>query len=174
MWIDAVEKAFGWIKKSFSGAGVLAYFNPRKRIRLETDTSKFAIATILSQFQEEGQWHLVVFWSRKLIPVETRYETHDQELLAIVAAFKQWRHYLEESTHTVEVLTDYNNLVAFQNIKSLNGRQARWVIALSWYDFTIVYQPGKRNPADAPSRRPDYASSMDEVNEQTGQLLPTL
>ena len=74
----------------------------------------------------------------------------------------------------VEVLTDHNNLVAFQNVKSLNGRQARWAIALSGYDFTIAHQLGKRNPADAPSRCPDYAPSIDEVNEQVGQLLPTL
>ena len=74
----------------------------------------------------------------------------------------------------VEVLTDHNNLVAFQNVKSLNGRQARWAITLSGYDFTITHQPGKRNPADAPSRRPNYTPSMDEVNEQAGQLLPTL
>ena len=72
------------------------------------------------------------------------------------------------------MLTDHNNLVAFQNVKSLNGRQAQWAIALSGYDFTIAHQPGKRNPADALSRHPDYASSMDEVNEQAGQLLPTL
>jgi hypothetical protein len=89
------------------------------------DVSKFAIAAILSHFQEEGQWRSVAFWLRKLIPAETRYETHDQQLLAIVTAFKQWRHYLEGSTHTVEVLTDHNNLVAFQNVKSVNSRQAR-------------------------------------------------
>ena len=94
---------------------------------------------ILSQFQEEDQWHLVVFWLRKLIPVEICYETHDQELLAIVAVFKQWRHYLEGSTHMIEVLTDHNNLVAFQNVKSLNSRQAWWAIALSGYDFTIAH-----------------------------------
>jgi hypothetical protein len=76
--------------------------------------------------------------------------------------------------HTVEVLTDHNNLMAFQNIKSLNGRQARWAIALSGYDFTIAHQPVKRNPADVPLRRPDYAPSIDEVNEQAGQLFPTL
>jgi hypothetical protein len=103
---------------------VLAHFDLCKHIRLETDVSKFAIAPILSQFQEEGQWRPVVFWSRKLILPETRYKTHDQELLAMVAVFKQWRHYLEGSTHTVEVLTDHNNLVAFQNVKCLNGRQA--------------------------------------------------
>ena len=73
---------------------MLAYFDPRKRIHLETDASKFAITAILSQFQEEGQWRPVAFWLRKLIPAETCYKTHDQELLAIVAAFKQWQHHL--------------------------------------------------------------------------------
>jgi hypothetical protein len=90
VWTDTAEKAFNWIKKSFSGAGILAHFDPHKGIRLETDASKFAITAILSQLQEDGQWRPVAFWSRKLIPAETRYETHDQELLAIVAAFKQW------------------------------------------------------------------------------------
>jgi hypothetical protein len=72
------------------------------------------------------------------------------------------------------VLTDHNNLVAFQNVKSLNGRQAQWAIALSGYNFTIAHQPSKRNSADALSRHPDYTPSMDEVNKQAGQLLLTL
>ena len=74
----------------------------------------------------------------------------------------------------IEVLTDHNNLVAFQNVKSLNSRQAWWAIVLSGYDFIITYQLGKRNLADMLSRHFDYAPSMDKVNEQTSQLLPTL
>jgi hypothetical protein len=74
----------------------------------------------------------------------------------------------------IEVLTDHNNLVAFQRVKALNGRQAQWAIALSGYNFTIAHQPGKRNPADALSRRPDYTPSMEKVNEQASQLLSTL
>lgn len=35
----------------------------------------------------------------------------DQELLAIVEAFKHWRHYLEGSRYPIEVLTDHNNTV---------------------------------------------------------------
>jgi hypothetical protein len=174
LWSTACEKAFNWLREAFCCTTILAHFDPSKRIRIETDASKYAIAAILSQLQEDGHWRPVVFWSRKLIPAETRYETHDQELLAIVAAFKHWRHYLEGSTYTVEVLTDHNNLVAFQKIKALNGRQARWAIALSEYDFIIVHRPGKKNPADAPSRRPDYAPSIREINKQASVLLPTL
>lgn len=78
------------------------------------------------------------------------------------------------STYIVEALTDRNNLVAFQTMKSLNGRQARWAIMLSGYDFIIVYRLGKKNPADAPSTCPDYAPSIKETNRQARVLLPTL
>ena len=35
---------------------------------------------------------------------------------------------------------------------------------LAGFDFNIKYQAGKRNPANAPSRRPDYAS--DKLTEK--------
>jgi hypothetical protein len=174
IWTTGADKAFSLLKNTFECAGILAHFDPRKRIRREADASMYAIAAILPQLQEDGQWRPMAFWSRKLVPAESRYETHDQELLAVVAAFKQWRHYLEGSTYMIEVLTDHNNLVAFQNMKSLNGRQARWAITLAGYDFVIVHRPGKKNPADAPSRRPDYSPSLREINEQASMLLPAL
>lgn len=40
--------------------------------------------------------------------------------------------------------------------KELNSRQARWALKLVAYDFEIFHRAGKLNPADAPSRRPDY------------------
>ena len=61
-----------------------------------------------------------------MISAETRYKTHDGELLAIIEAFKTWKHYLEGSQHKVLVLTDYNNLRQFMNTKSLSSRQIRW------------------------------------------------
>ena len=120
--------------------------------------------------EDNKQWHPVAFHSRKMILVEWNYKTHDQELLAIVTAFKQWRHYLEGSFHSVEVLTDHNNLKYFMGLAQLNGRQARWAIKLSMFDFFITHRPGKTNPAGAPSRQPDYWGE----NESLSQLLPTL
>ena len=58
-----------------------------------------------------------------MIPAETRYKTHDGELLAIVETFKIWRHYLEDSKHEILVLTDHNNLHRFMNTKSLSSQQ---------------------------------------------------
>jgi hypothetical protein len=124
---------------------------------------------VLTQLFEDGQWHPIAYWSRQLKGAEVRYETHGTEMLAIFAAFKHWRQYLEGSRHPIRVVTDHSNLRSFMNTKGLSRRQARWAEALSAFDFDIEYRPGLKNPADAPSRRPDY---MERVEGET--MLPTL
>jgi hypothetical protein len=74
-----------------------------------------------------------------MINIEKNYKVHDQELLVIVKAFKHWRYYLDSSYYAVEVITDYCNLVGFTKVKQLNGRQARWAILLSAFNFIISY-----------------------------------
>jgi hypothetical protein len=166
------RKAFRDLKKAFSTAPFLQHFDPEKPIRLETDASGFAIAGILSQQSKtDGHWHPVAFWSRKMIPAERNYETHDQELLAIVKSFRHWRHYLEGSRHPVVVMSDHANLRYFMTTKELSRRQARWAERLAAFDFEILYRKGATNPADGPSRRPDYQSPASD--DQT-LLLPTL
>jgi RNase H-like domain found in reverse transcriptase/Integrase zinc binding domain len=110
----------------------------------------------LNQPDAQGRWHPIAFMSRKMLPAETRYQTQDSEMLAIVEACKHWRHYLEGSPHLVKVLTDHKNLCNFFTNKELNGRQARWQEKLAAYPLDFQHRPGVKNPADAPSRRPDY------------------
>jgi hypothetical protein len=55
-------------------------------------------------------------------------------------------------------------------VTKLNGRQARWATFLASFDFVIEHRAGKTNPADAPSRRPDYACE----ERAPSYLLPTL
>ncbi len=85
----------------------------------------------ISSKSEIGQWYPVAFFSQKMIPAETRYKTHDQELLAIVEAFKTWCHYLEGCKYEILVFTDPNNLRQFMDTKSLSFRQVRWAQELS-------------------------------------------
>ena len=169
-WSDNAQTAFQQLCRKFTEAPLLQHFNPSQKIRVETDASNFAVAGILSQPDDQESWRPVAFWSRKMIPAEQNYEVHDQELLAVVAAFKQWRHYLEGSLSPVEVLTDHNNLRGFMKLKELTPRQARWALKLAAYDFEMIHRAGKTNPADPPSRRPDYegASPLNTT------LLPTL
>ena len=168
-WSNDAQRAFDVLKERFTSAPIMRHFDPSLPIRVETDASQFAIAAILSQLFE-GKWHPVAFVSRKLQPAERNWETYDQELLAVVYAFKSWRHYVEGARHTVEVHTDHNNLRAMRDVQKLNPRQARWAVFLASFDFNMFHRQGTKNPADGPSRRPDYFTE----NTQVTTLLPTL
>ena len=99
-----------------------------------------------------------------MILAETSYETHNAKLLAIVEAFKNWRHYLEGCQYEVLVLTDHNNLRRFMDTKSLSSRQVRWAQELSRYHFRIDYRQGKANgAADALSRYLQQSQSEEKI-----------
>ena len=178
---DARE-AFNQLRQAFTEAPILRQFDPECHIRIETDASGYAMGGVLSQLtsdyltSNQGQWHSVAYFSRKMIPVETRYETHNGELLAIVEAFKTWRHYLEGCKHEVLVLTDHNNLRRFMDTKSLSSRQVRWAQELSRYHFRIDYRQGKANgAADALSRFPQRnQAEKDELRTENTRILHKL
>ena len=108
-----------------------------------------------------------------MIPAEARYETHDQELLAIVEAFKNWRHYLEGCKYEVLVLTDHNNL---RQCMDLSSRQVRWAQELSRYHFRIDYRQEKAYAAaDALSRFPQRSQAEeDALRAENSQILHRL
>jgi hypothetical protein len=159
---NEAKESFRKLKDSFTRGPLLVHFNPQLKTKVETDASGFAISGILSQPRLDShgktQWHPVAFYSRKMSQAEKNYDTHDGELLAIVEAFKHWRHYLEGAVESVELLTDHANLQGFMTTKVLTRRQARWAEWLASFEFSITHRPGKTNPADGPSRRPDYES----------------
>ena len=86
--ISGAKLAFTELRQAFFKALILHHFNPECHIQIKTDVSGYAIGEVLSQLISEGQWYLVAFFSHKMILAETRYKTHDGELLAIVGAFK--------------------------------------------------------------------------------------
>ena len=67
---------------------------------------------------------------------ELNYEIYNKELLAIFDAFRQWRNYLEGSTHVVLVLSDHKNLEYFTTTKQLTRRQCQDT------DFSEKYELG--------------------------------
>ncbi len=142
-----VKKAFINLQKVFTKALILKHFDPECYIGIETDTLGYAIGGILRQMtsdqhsfsyvihkdpnsdfpkSEIGQWHQVAFFSQKMIPAKTQYKTYNQELLAIIKAFKTWHHNLEGCKQEVFVPTKYNNLCWFIDTKSLSSRQVCW------------------------------------------------
>lgn len=107
------KESFQKLKQVFCEEPILQYFDVSKPIRLETDASGKAIGGVFCQQDTDMNWHPVAYYSRKMLPAEPNYETHDAVLLAIVDGFKTWRYYLEGAAHTILVLTDHKNLKKF-------------------------------------------------------------
>ena len=124
---------------------IMQEHDPQKKQTVETDASQWAIASCLSQSEDGKRGKPVAFHSRKMTPAEQNYDIHDKELLAIMDAFKHWRHYLQGTKHEVSVITDHKNLTAFTTTKALNRRQVRWAEELASYNFKITYQKGTKN-----------------------------
>src|SRR5437762_4784060 len=136
---------------------------------METDASQWAIAACLSQSSDGKRGKPVAFHSKKLTPAEQNYDIHDKELLAIMDAFKHWRHYLQGARHEVAVIMDHKNLTSFTTMKALNKQQVRWAEELSSYNFKISYHKGTENQAaDALSQRPNY---MENSTAKEMQIL---
>ena len=56
----------------------------------------------------------------------------------------------------------------------INSRQARWLVYLTPYNFIIRHRPGLLNPADGPSRRPNYKAQEEPSLVQADLLASKL
>ncbi|SCV74548.1 BQ2448_7577 [Microbotryum intermedium] len=137
-----------------------------------TNASNVGIGAILLQGQDWRKAHLVVYWSRQYISAEANYPTHEQELLAVVGALRQWRVNLMGVHFTV--LMDHESLKYLKTQENLSKRQARWVKCLANYDFDITYIPGGENTvADAmshysfPQVESDSVQAVSEMDVDT-------
>ena len=114
----------------------------------------------------------MAFLSKSFTATERNYEIYDRELLSIIRALQEWRHYIQGSPFKTKVLSDHKNLTYFRNPQKLNRRQARASLELSEYDLELKHIPGdKMVLADALSRRPDLCPVEDHDNENV-VLLP--
>ena len=146
IWNFTLEcrKSFETLKKAFTTAPVLTHWVPNKQIILETNTSNYALAAILSIVSpEDSKLHLIAFHSRTFTAPELNYNVHDKELLVIFEAFKIWRHYLKGPTSPINVITDHKNLKYFMTTKLLTRQQVRWSEYLSQLNLIIHVCPGQ-------------------------------
>ena len=116
-WDNECQVAFQNLKDNLISAPILKHFDPEKEILVETDAFDYVSTSILSQRNEEGILHPVVFFSKKHSSAKCKYEIYDKELLAIIRCFEEWRPELESTAYHIQVLSDHKNLEYFMSTK---------------------------------------------------------
>ena len=163
-WTPIHQTAFEALKTAMQTAPVLVLPDPELPFVVHTDASGYATGAVLMQDQGKGL-QPIAFMSKKMQDAETRYPVHEQELLAIILALKEWRVYLEGAKFRIKVMTDHKSLQFLKTQPQLSARQSRWKDIIARYDFDIEYMKGELNPvADGLSRRPDHMN-------QSGQTM---
>lgn len=171
-WTQECQNSFDTLKRRFTEAPVLIMPDTSKPFQVEADASLYASGAVLTQLDSNGNRHPVAFISKTFSPTERLYKIYDRELLAIMRALREWRHYLNGSPHRTIVYSDHQNLTYFKDPRKLNPRQRRWIPEMEEYYLKLVHMPGARmTQADALSRRSDHCPDPAEENEEI-TLLP--
>ena len=124
-WSSECQEAFLTLKQRFMEEPVLMMPDQTQPFQIELDASKYASGAVLTQTDSNGDRHPVAFMSKKTFTdMERRYEIYNRELLGIIRALREWRHYILGSGHTTIIHTDHKNLTYFRKAQRLSDRQA--------------------------------------------------
>ena len=171
-WNEDLDGAFRKIKDFLCQQPILRSSDFKRTFVLQTDASERGIGVVLSQRDEEGTDYPIAYFSRKLLPRETRYSTIEKECLAIKLGMQNFKVYL--LGRPFEVQTDHRSLEWLDRLKSDNARLARWSLALQPFQYTVVHRPGKANanadvllrpPANAQDRQFDVGEGRRDVRD---------
>ena len=171
-WLTEEELAFDTLWEKIISTLILALPDNSRPYCVEADSSDFATGVVLSQqCPEDKKWHPIAFLSKSLSPVKRNYKIHNKEMLAIVRALEEWRHFLEGVEHQFKIWMDHKNLEYFITAKKLNRRLARWSLLLARFDFLLHHHPRKTmGKSDVLSQRVDHGTGMQDNQNLT---LPT-
>lgn len=123
---------------------------------------------MLLQRDENGNLHLVYYFSKKTSDTESKYHSSRLELMAIVWSLDRLRSWLI-GVHVI-VVTNCQALVFMNRLKTTNPQITRWFDLLQDFDIEVRHRPGTTmSHVDALSRAPTESSSdtMDDVNYQS-------
>ncbi len=77
--VNEAKQAFNQLRDVFMRVSIWRHFDSEQHICIEINAFNYAVASILSQSNDEDQWHLIAFWFRMMIDVKKNYKTYDQK-----------------------------------------------------------------------------------------------
>ena len=111
-WTENANVAFTEPKQILANATLLVHPQQSAPLNITCDASDFAVGGVLQQCID-NVWQTLSFFTKKLLPAETRYSTFDRELLAVDSTIRHFRHNLKGREFYVN--TDHKPLTYVMN-----------------------------------------------------------
>ncbi len=171
VWCAEHDRAFDATKQALISPPVLAFFDPTRPTRLETDASRTrGLGYALLQQDAEGHWRLIEANSRFITDTEARYAMVELEMLAVRWAMRKAHTYLF-GLPTFTLVVDHQPLISILNRQTLdcvdNARLQRLKADLTAYQFHTVWKRGKEHRIpDALSRAPVNDPSPEDLDDE--------
>lgn len=152
IWTKTQEDAYNEIKKIVSEATLLRFFDTKKPVVIQTDSSSFAVGCALMQ---EG--FPVAYASKTLTTTQRNYAQIEKEMLAILFACQRFDQYICGKSDVI-IETDHSPLVSIfkKPLLKTPKRLQNMILSLQRYNIMIKYRQGKSMYlADTLSRAPE-------------------
>jgi transposase InsO family protein len=170
-WDTQQQEAFDELKTRLCSQPILGFPDYDLPFELHTDASAQGLGAVLYQ-KQGGHLRVIAYASRALGQSERNYSAHKLEYLCLKWAVSEKFHdYLYG--HNFTVITDNNPLTYVLTSAKLDATGHRWLAALSSYNFSIHYRPGKANvDADTLSRMP--SQEVEEITTESVSAICSL
>eukprot|EP00889_Picochlorum_renovo_P006337 jgi/Picre1/33367/NNA_008691.t1 len=171
VWTDECDREFQNIKLKLTSAPTLRIADPNLPYVVHTDASDVALGAVLMQDFGKGL-QPIEFLSKKFGDTQRKYQVFEKEILALVAALREWRHYLLGAKGGVTLYTDNRAVTHLRTLKTPGRKELGWLEILAEYGqgLVISYITGKQNRvADALSRMGERVNTLQTF--ENGKLI---
>ena len=141
LWDEPQSRSFERVKQTITQSPVLVYYDPKKELTLEVDSSKDGIGACLMQENRP-----IAFASKSLTQAEIGYAQIEKELLAILFGCKRFHQYTYGRRVTVH--SDHKPISAIMRkpISAAPPRLSRMLLQLQKYSIDVIHESGKDIP----------------------------
>ena len=79
------------LKTAVAKEPILKKWCPELPTKVETDVFNGIINNVLSQWQSQGEWYLMVYYIKTISPNKVNYGIKSKELLIVINTLNKWR-----------------------------------------------------------------------------------
>ncbi|XP_037491266.1 uncharacterized protein LOC105647888 [Jatropha curcas] len=135
-WNEDCQKAFDHIKEYLMNPPVLSSPRPGEPLILYLSVEDAGVRAMLAQPDAAGVEKAIYYISRKLLPIEEKYNLIEKTCMAVVWSIKKLRPYFD--SFRVTFVSKIDPMKYLQKTPTLEGRLPKWLIQMASVDAEFV------------------------------------